>query len=389
MTTPQQQQQQQPQNASSNDNSTVEMGGVPSSRLLLQLAKRHFVSGLTGANLVITTLLFTRAAYAIISPSFFSFLLGWPASELAHLMLLLQFVNLALINHLMPSMFHSLPGQGALLVNLWSSSVFFGAARSQFAARNDFASAMLTQSNIKQTAGSSLGLRLLTFIPLFTVARRFKHVRIEKNIPYATLKDTDPHLHLRVSTAPQTVRMLNLIAFRGLHSKWNSLDLISLDPPPPSGSPVLLYVHGGGWFLGDKSFAAYAMLQRVASRGVVVFTVNYRMSPEVAFPAQIVDVKRAILWVKRNCANYNGDARKIFVSGESAGGMWRFFLSSVYQNPNSLLFLTIGHLTGLVATTPNLSIFQPPEDVNADTSVAGAIPQCGVLVFLCLPCSCS
>jgi acetyl esterase/lipase len=247
-------------------------------------------------------------------------------------------------------------GQAALLVNLWTSSVFARAVASQFLARPEFARAMLQQGKIEQKSGSSKALQLLTFLPLLTVARRFKTVRVQRDLHYSSLQITDPLLHERIMRTPQTIKMLNKLSLRGTHTRWNALDVVTTDPPPPPGAPVLVYIHGGGWFLGDKLFAGYSVIQRIASRGVVVFTINYRMSPETAFPGQIVDAKRALLWVKRNCHTYNGNARKIFVTGESAGG----------------------HLTALMATTPNFGPFQPPEDPAADTSVQGAIPLCGV-----------
>ena len=108
--------------------------------------------------------------------------------------------------------------------------------------------------------------------------------------------------------------------------------------------------------MGDKAFASLPWLQRVASHGVVCVSANYRMSPEVTSPSHVVDCKRALVWVKRNAAQWNGAASKVFVAGESAGG----------------------HLSALVAVTPNFARFQPPEDPAADTSVCGAVPHCGV-----------
>jgi len=322
--------------------------------LVQHVLSRHAV--LSTANLVVSTILLWRAARAVTTPSFVSFVLGWPASELAHVLLSLQIVNLAVIHALNPALFtSSLIGQAALLVNAWSASVFARAVRMHWRARANFAVPMMDQGRIAQTAGSSLPLRLAAFIPLMSVVRRFRTVRRMRNVPYSSLEVTDPTMHLRVSSEPQIMRVLNAAALRGAQTHWNALDVIAM-PGLPANSPVLMYVHGGGWMLGDKFVAASAMLQRLASRGIVVFSINYRMAPETAFPGQIIDVKRALIWVKRNCARYNGDARKVFVSGESAGG----------------------HLSALTAVTVNLPQFQPPEDPQADTSIAGAIPLCGV-----------
>lgn len=83
---------------------------------------------------------------------------------------------------------------------------------------------------------------------------------------------------------------------------------------------------------------------------------NYRMSPERAWPTHIQDCKRALIFLKRNVQNWGGDPNKIFVTGESAGG----------------------HLSSLMGVTANFPEFQPPEDPMADTSVAGTLPLYGV-----------
>jgi acetyl esterase/lipase len=114
---------------------------------------------------------------------------------------------------------------------------------------------------------------------------------------------------------------------------------------------------GGGWMTGSKFFAGHAALGRIASRGVVVVSINYRLAPERAFPTQIIDCKRALVYVKRNCIQWGGDAKKVFVCGESAGG----------------------HLAALLALTPNLAEYQPPESPIFDTSVAGCVPIYGVM----------
>ena len=107
--------------------------------------------------------------------------------------------------------------------------------------------------------------------------------------------------------------------------------------------------------VGSKMFLA-ALPQRLASHGMVVFVINYRLAPEAAHPAQIIDCKRALLWVKQNCERWNGDPNRVFVTGESAGG----------------------HLAALVGVTGNYGPFQPPENPHGDTSVAGCIPVCGI-----------
>lgn len=84
--------------------------------------------------------------------------------------------------------------------------------------------------------------------------------------------------------------------------------------------PVIISIHGGGYCTGDKvgsdTFTAWAGRER----GYAVVSVNYRLSGEALFPAQINDVKAAIRFIKANASKYNLNPDKIAVWGSSAGG---------------------------------------------------------------------
>jgi acetyl esterase len=84
--------------------------------------------------------------------------------------------------------------------------------------------------------------------------------------------------------------------------------------------PVLVYYHGGGWTLG--SLASYDSLCRALARGTgaLVVSVDYRLAPEHPFPAAVEDAHLALEWVARNADELGGDARRLAVGGDSAGG---------------------------------------------------------------------
>ena len=123
-------------------------------------------------------------------------------------------------------------------------------------------------------------------------------------------------------------------------------------------APVLLQVHGGGWVLGNKEQQAVPLMQHMAAAGWICVAINYRLAPRDPFPAQIIDVKRALAWVKEHIADYGGDPDYVVITGGSAGG----------------------HLAALAALTPNDPDFQPGFE-EADTSVAAAAPIYGVYDF--------
>jgi acetyl esterase/lipase len=81
---------------------------------------------------------------------------------------------------------------------------------------------------------------------------------------------------------------------------------------------VVVFFYGGSWKLGRKeevSFVANALTQR----GYVVVVPDYRLVPEVTYPAFIEDTAKAIAWSYRNIANYGGNPQRMFVAGHSAG----------------------------------------------------------------------
>ena len=98
--------------------------------------------------------------------------------------------------------------------------------------------------------------------------------------------------------------------------------LLDIYTPVTQGArrPVLLHVHGGAWMMGHKSHQGQPLLHRMVELGWVGVSINYRLAPRDAYPAQIVDVKKAIAWVKTHIEEYGGDPDCIVVTGGSAGG---------------------------------------------------------------------
>lgn len=94
------------------------------------------------------------------------------------------------------------------------------------------------------------------------------------------------------------------------------LDLYT--PKSDSRLPVIMWVHGGGWKGGGKGNAGSARL--LVDHGYAVVDVEYRLSGEAIFPAQIQDCKAAVRWIRANATKYKLDPDRIGVWGSSAGG---------------------------------------------------------------------
>lgn len=84
-------------------------------------------------------------------------------------------------------------------------------------------------------------------------------------------------------------------------------------------SPAILFVHGGGWRTGSKE-NRQPLLSELARHGYVVVTINYRLTGEAPFPAQIEDTKCAVRWMRAHSKEYGIDPNRIGAWGTSAGG---------------------------------------------------------------------
>ena len=84
--------------------------------------------------------------------------------------------------------------------------------------------------------------------------------------------------------------------------------------------PGLLYLHGGGFVFGNLESEHATCLAISRQLGIVVVSVDYRLSPETAFPGPLDDCYAALLWTQANAATLGIDLRRLGVMGQSAGG---------------------------------------------------------------------
>jgi acetyl esterase/lipase len=130
------------------------------------------------------------------------------------------------------------------------------------------------------------------------------------------------------------------------------------NPTPGERRPAVLQIHGGGWVIGDKREQGIPLLGHLVANGWVGFNANYRLSPAATWPDHLVDLKRAVAWIREHADEYDVDPDFIAVTGGSAGG----------------------HLTAMVALTANDPRYQPGFE-QADTRVQAAVPFYGVYDF--------
>jgi len=97
------------------------------------------------------------------------------------------------------------------------------------------------------------------------------------------------------------------------------MHLVRPKSPPPGPMPVVVYIHGGAWRAGSRE-GGVRPLARLAQRGYFGASIEYRLSQEARFPAQIEDCKAAVRFLRAKAGDYSIHPDRIAVWGPSAGG---------------------------------------------------------------------
>ena len=215
--------------------------------------------------------------------------------------------------------------------------------------------------------GAALGLTLLLHLRHAVTAHR-SAATVEEALAGLPSAGDGPRMPLsHVALPPLMFRSNDVDIERGLVYSEADGTRLRLDvyrphrevaPPRPASAerrPAVIQVHGGGWLSGSRFEQGIPLLNHLAALGWVGFNIDYRLSPQATWPDHIVDVKRAIAWVRENAAELGVDPERIAITGGSAGG----------------------HLTAVAGLSENDPDFQPSFE-RADTSVLAAVPFYGV-----------
>lgn len=183
-------------------------------------------------------------------------------------------------------------------------------------------------------------------------------------IPGEPAKSRFPRLHLFFPILmffPRGVAHDRDVVFHREGRRRVRLDAYMPKAAPRDGElrPAIVQVHGGGWIFGSRKEQGIPLLNHLAANGWVGFNVDYRLSPRATMPEHVVDVKRAIAWVRDHADEYGVDPERICITGGSAGG----------------------HLCALAALTPDDRSLQPGFE-GADTSVRAAVAFYGLYDLL-------
>lgn len=143
----------------------------------------------------------------------------------------------------------------------------------------------------------TFALLFLTVSSLAQQSTAFRMTAVHRNLSYVTNGHERQKLDLYLPSPP------------------------AMPKPPAEGFktrlPLVIYIHGGAFLIGDKENTVPLEL---LSQGYAVASINYRLSNQAKFPAQIEDCKAAIRWLRANAARFPIDTERFGVFGHSAGG---------------------------------------------------------------------
>jgi acetyl esterase len=141
----------------------------------------------------------------------------------------------------------------------------------------------------------------------------------------------------------------------------------SSDSPPP----VVLFIHGGGWSVGDLDTYDGTARDHAVGAGAVVVSVDYRLAPEHPFPAAVEDAWAATQWVAEHADKLGADPERLAVAGDSAGGNLAAVVSQLARDAGGPRILF--QLLWYPATTWDTSLPSFTENANAPILGIGAV----------------
>ena len=135
-------------------------------------------------------------------------------------------------------------------------------------------------------------------------------------------------------TEPETLEKFKDITY-GPHGEWNLLDLYkpaNADNAEGKRLPVIMSIHGGGFFYGDKELYRFYCMH-LAEFGFAVVNINYRLAPQFKFPSPVEDSITALGWIAENADRYGLDIENVFLVGDSAGAQLVSQVAAIASDP--------------------------------------------------------
>lgn len=136
-------------------------------------------------------------------------------------------------------------------------------------------------------------------------------------------------------TPPDNVVKVKDIPYLDSGNKYHQLDVFYPQGEiSAEGLPVIIDIHGGGWMYASKDLNEYYCME-LASKGYCVFSISYRLVPDVTVNEQISDCTNALAWISKNMKSYPANKKTVMLTGDSAGGQLALYCTILNNNPDA------------------------------------------------------
>lgn len=180
---------------------------------------------------------------------------------------------------------------------------------------------MLTSQNIDYKEASADGLENDLIIKIMQVSWKFC--------------DKSDKKRMATQTPPENVVKVKDIPYIDDGNPYHKFDVFYPEGKiAKEGLPVIIDIHGGGWMYATKNLNEYYCME-LAKKGYCVFSLSYRLVPDVTVNEQIKDCTEALAFIRANMKDYPANKKTVMLTGDSAGGQLALYSTILNNNPDA------------------------------------------------------
>lgn len=147
--------------------------------------------------------------------------------------------------------------------------------------------------------------------------------------------DKSDKKRMATQTPPENVVKVKDVEYLDDGNPYHKFDVFYPEGEiPKEGLPVIIDIHGGGWMYASKDLNEYYCME-LANKGYCVFSISYRLVPDVTVYEQIKDCTDALAYINSNMKNYPANKKTVMLTGDSAGGQLALYSTILNNNPDA------------------------------------------------------
>ena len=180
---------------------------------------------------------------------------------------------------------------------------------------------MLTSQSIDYKEASADGLENDLIVKIMQVSWKFC--------------DKSDKKRMSTQTPPENVVKVKDIPYIDDGNPYHKFDVFYPEGKiAKEGLPVIIDIHGGGWMYATKDLNEYYCME-LAKKGYCVFSISYRLVPDVTVNEQIKDCTEALAFIRANMKDYPANKKTVMLTGDSAGGQLALYSTILNNNPDA------------------------------------------------------